>query len=102
MQHGTRSDCNKTRETNVSGNKHHFSVAPPSVSASFSDVKDKSFMVNWEIENIDKSDIGHFKVEVFESIVNWNQESYKVANFDMIHPTLRDISVWREIKPLTR
>lgn len=77
-------------------------VAPPSTSVSFSEVKDKGFIVNWETENIDQSDIGHFKVEVFESIVNWNQESYKVANLDMIHPSLRDISVWREVKPLTR
>ena len=86
----------------MSENKQHFSVAPPATSVTFSEVKDQGFIVNWETENIDQSDIGHFKVEVFESIVNWNQESYKVANLDMIHPSLRDISVWREIKPLTR
>ena len=46
--------------------------------------------------------IHHFLVEVWESVIEWGQQKYQVANFDMINPSLRDIHVWREIKPLTR
>ena len=75
---------------------------PPEIKVEFSNILDRSFKVRWTTENIDQKDISHFLVEVWESIVEWGQQRYQVANFDMINPSLRDIHVWREVKPLTR
>ena len=98
----------------------------------FDTILDKSFKIKWEVENVNKEkvkkiymsllklfffspginhlnflklsqgQIHHFLVEVWESVIEWGQQKYQVANFDMINPSLRDIHVWREIKPLTR
>jgi len=75
---------------------------PAEVRVEFDDIKDKSFKVKWSTHNIDQQDIGHFLVEVWESVISWGQERYQIAKFDMINPKLRDIHVWREVKPLTR
>lgn len=65
------------------------------------EVIDKAFKIHWTIHNINQREINHFLVEVWEEVIEWSQQRYQIAKFDMINAKLRDIHVWREVRPNT-
>ena len=81
-----------------------FLDSPPEVLVSFptDDIQDKSFKVKFETKNINSKQLSHFYLEVYRDVVEYGQVRYKIADFDTLSKNLDEMTVWREVEPLTR
>ena len=66
------------------------------------DIQDKSFKVKFETKNINSKELSHFYLEVYRDVVEYGQVRYKIADFDTLSKNLDEMTVWREVEPLTR
>ena len=66
------------------------------------DIQDKSFKVKFETKNINSKQLSHFYLEVYRDVVEYGQVRYKIADFDTLSKNLDEMTVWREVEPLTR